>query len=123
MTWLVNEPLSWAATIRFVHERAHNCCEYCLTCQRIIGQPMHIDHIIPGAGNHPDNLALACASCNLSKYDAVSGIDPESGSEVALFNPRMQNWHEHFEWIDKGLRLRGLTPTGRTTINRLRINQ
>jgi 5-methylcytosine-specific restriction endonuclease McrA len=31
----------------------------------------HIDHIIPvarGGTNHPDNLTLACPTCNLEKY-------------------------------------------------------
>lgn len=83
---------------------------------------MHIDHIIPGAGDHPDNLALACASCNLSKNDAIAIVDPETGERVALFNPRTQRWSEHFAWIDDGCRIHGLTPTGRATVQRLGMN-
>jgi IS1 family transposase len=39
--------LSWAATVRLVHERAGFCCEYCQTCQEIIGQAMHVEHFDP----------------------------------------------------------------------------
>jgi hypothetical protein len=83
---------------------------------------MHIDHVIPRAGDRPDNLALACASCNLSKNDATGSIDPETGETVPLFNPRNQVWAEHFAWIDDGCRVQGLTPTGRATVRRLGMN-
>lgn len=118
----MTEVLSWAATVRFVHERAHHCCEYCYTCQWVIGQAMHVDHIIPGAGDHPDNLTLACATCNLSKSDATEALDPETGAKVPLFNPRTQVWSEHFAWIDGGCRIQGLTPTGRATIECFGMN-
>jgi len=84
---------------------------------------MHIEHIYPGQGDHPDNLCLSCASCNLSKARAITGIDLETGEDVPLFNPRLQLWIEHFRWIDGGRRLEGLTPVGRATINRLKMNQ
>jgi len=42
---------------------------------------------------------------------------------VLLFNPRTQMWSEHFKWMPNGTILRGLTPTGRATIERLKINQ
>jgi hypothetical protein len=37
-----------------------------------------------------------------------------------LFNPRENDWNEHFEW--DGPRLRGKTPIGRATIDVLAIN-
>ena len=117
------EPLSWAATVRLVYQRAGNCCEYCYTCQRVTGQPMHVDHIVPGAGDHPDNLALACASCNLTKGDTTEALDPLTNQRVPLFNPRSQRWSEHFIWVDRGCRIEGLTPTGRATIERFAMNQ
>jgi hypothetical protein len=43
----------------------------CYSSQRATGLVMHIDHVIQGAGDHPDNLALAYASCNLAKNDAI----------------------------------------------------
>lgn len=84
---------------------------------------MHVDHIIPDGGNHPCNLALACASCNLAKSDVTHAVDPQTGMLTALFNPRTQAWHEHFAWIDDGCRIQGLTPTGRATVHRLAMNQ
>jgi len=71
--------LSWAETVRLVHERAAYTCEYCQTGQRVTGQAMHVEHIIPDAGDLLDNLCLSCASCNLSKARAVSALDTETG--------------------------------------------
>jgi HNH endonuclease len=115
--------LSWAETVRRVHQRADNRCEYCQTAQRVMGQAMHVEHIHPDGPDALENLCLSCPSCNLSKAQATSAPDPETGETVPLFNPRIQIWSEHFEWIHNGQVLRGLTPTGRATIVRLRMNQ
>ncbi len=114
--------LSWTQTIRLVHARASDCCEYCRTCQRVSGQAMHVEHIDPSGGDHPDNLCLACANCNLSKAQATSAMDLETNLTIALFNPRQQHWADHFEWIDEGAQIEGKTPTGRATIQRLKMN-
>ena len=114
--------LSWAKTRQLVYERANNCCEYCQTCQAIIGQAMHVEHIIPDGGNDLENLCLACATCNLSKAQAIAVHDSETNQQVPLFNPRKQQWSDHFRWIDRGTRVQGLTPVGRVTIERLRMN-
>ena len=74
---------------------------------------MHIEHIDPSGGDDSDNLCLACSSCNLSKSVATTALDFLTGTEVALFNPRIQYWQDHFEWIDNGLRILGKTPIGR----------
>ena len=87
-----------------------------------MGQAMHVEHIMPDGGNALGNLALACASCNLSKARATTAPDPETNESVSLFNPRTQIWSEHFEWIQNGTMLRGLTPVGRATIVRLQMN-
>jgi hypothetical protein len=115
--------LSWNATRKLVYERAGGCCEYCQTCEANIGQAMHIEHIDPAGGDSPDNLCLSCANCNLGKAQATDAADPETGAVVPLFNPRSQVWTDHFTWIDGGIRLHGLTPTGRATVERLRMNQ
>jgi hypothetical protein len=114
---------SWAATVRLVHERANFCCEYCQTCQRVIGQAMHVEHIDPQRGDHPDNLCLSCSSCNLSKAEATTSHDPETGETVRLFNPRFQRWADHFAWNDDGTHLLGKTSVARATIARLRMNR
>ena len=114
--------LSWAETVRRVHERAAYHCEYCQTPQRIIGQAMHVEHINPDGGDDLDNLCLACPTCNLSKAKATSAPDPETSEMTALFNPRKQAWLDHFQWVENGTIVQGLTPTGRATVARLRMN-
>lgn len=115
--------LSWAATKQLVHERAHGCCEYCQTAEENIGQTMQVDHIDPHGGDGLDNLCLACWNCNSHKHTATTAPDPESQLEVALFNPRTQVWADHFEWVDNSTRINGLTPCGRATIIRLKMNR
>lgn len=114
--------LSWAATVRFVHERSNYICEYCQTSQRVTGQALHVEHIDPKGGNLLKNLGSACASCNLSKARAISAPDPLTGQIVSLFNPRTQNWADHFEWTPSGDRIVGRTAVGRATIVRLKMN-
>jgi hypothetical protein len=89
--------LSWAEIVRRVHERAAFQCEYCQTGQRVTGQAMHVEHILPNGDDDMDNLCLSCASCNLSKARAITAVDPDTGQTVPLFNPRTQIWSEHFE--------------------------
>jgi hypothetical protein len=113
-----------AATRAAVRERAAHRCEYCQ--RRQIDSPLiplQIEHVVPrkhGGGDEPDNLALACAECNLHKGSNLTGIDPESGQVTLLFDPRRSQWHEHFAW--EGLRITGLTAIGRTTIRVLELN-
>jgi hypothetical protein len=40
---------------------------------------------------------------------------------VVLFNPRRDSWSEHFRW--DGVRLEGLSPTGRATAAALVMNR
>lgn len=114
---------SWASTRRLVYERAGGYCEYCRTFELSIGQAMHVDHIDPNAGNNPDNLCLACPSCNLSKGASITGIDPAGGGSSRLFNPRLDNWGDHFQWVGGGLLIQGMTPAGRATVERLKMNR
>src|SRR5574341_46968 len=115
--------LPWNTIRRLVHERAGFCCEYCQTCEDNTGQAMHVEHIHPSGGDDLDNLCLSCSSCNLSKAAATSALDPETSVETALFNPRTQRWADHFIWIDDGIRVQGLTPAGRATVARMKMNQ
>lgn len=115
--------LSWNALKQIVYERAHGCCEYCQTCEANSGQTMQVDHIDPRGGDVVENLCLSCWNCNSSKHKATLVIDPETGARVPLFNPRTQAWSEHFEWLDGGTRVRGLSPIGRATVTRLKMNR
>jgi hypothetical protein len=114
--------LTWAETVRQVHIRASFRCEYCQTAQRVIGQAMHVEHIIPNLSDHLDNLCLSCPSCNLSKAKAIQALDPETKDMISLFNPRTQIWDEHFEWHENGTIVNGKTATGRATLSRMKMN-
>ena len=85
-----------------------------------------VDHITPlsyGGVTDIDNLCLACFHCNSYKSDFRIGIDLETHLESPLFNPRLDRWSEHFLWVNVGMELTGLTPVGRATISRLRMNR
>lgn len=106
-----------------VRMRAGRCCEYCRFPEERAETPFHIDHIRPrqhGGTDAYDNTALACCHCNWYKGSNLTGIDPESGRIVKLFDPRQDRWNSHFCW--RGAELIGLTPVGRATINVLQIN-
>lgn len=75
-----------------------------------------------GSSDEADNLALACQRCNGYRYNFTTGIDPQTNEIIPLFNPRQQNWSDHFIWTVDGLRITGITPIGRATCNRLDLN-
>lgn len=70
-----------------------------------------------------ENLALACQGCNNHKYVKTEGKDSVSLQVVPLFHPRQQRWRDHFTWNDDYTLIIGLTPTGRATVNTLRLNR
>jgi hypothetical protein len=113
-----------AATRAAVRARANNRCEYCQRPQSSSPLvPLQIEHVIPRkhrGSDDTDNLALACAECNLHKGSDLTGIDPDSGQVTQLFNPRRDRWSEHFEW--DGLLILGLSAVGRTTVRLLQLN-
>ncbi len=115
--------LSWAEVVRRVVARAGNRCEYCRMHQSLQGATFHIEHVIPssaGGSDDPDNLCLACVSCNPHKSDRVSAPGPETGQIVPLFHPRSDRWGDHFSW--DGHRVVGRTPVGRATVAALDLN-
>lgn len=109
---------------RRVRSAARNRCGYCLSPQHLVMARLQIEHILPLAkdgSSDESNLWLACPICNGHKSDRVTAIDPVTGESVALFNPRLQVWTEHFCWIEGGLRIEGLTATGRATVAALQL--
>jgi hypothetical protein len=113
------------ATRKHVAATAQYRCEYCQTAQKISGGQMHVEHVIPlsqGGDSQITNLALACAWCNSYKWTQTQAVDPESGQETPLFNPRSQQWYSHFRWDEAGLQLIGLTAVGRATVAALKMN-
>ena len=108
---------------RLIWQRAGSACEYCQMQPEYDSLPFEIDHIIArkhGGTTVARNLALACFSCNNHKGPNIAGRDPRTGRIVRLFNPRRDNWQEHFRW--DGPLLVGLTPVARATIGVLEIN-
>ena len=108
-----------------VTQRANGRCEYCQTQQRIVVH-MVVDHIIPesaGGATTEGNLCLCCNSCNSYKHTFQTGIDPETNAAIPLYNPRTQNWQDHFMWSGDGTRIIGKTSAGRATIVRLKMNR
>jgi len=106
-----------------VRERADSRCEYCHLSERVAELPFQVDHIVAeqhGGPTSEENLAFACVRCNRYKGPNLSGIDPESGRITRLFNPRTDNWAEHFFWDDAILAAR--TAIGRATIVVLHVN-
>jgi hypothetical protein len=87
---------------------------------------LQIEHLVPlaaGGSSEETNLWLSCPICNGHKSDKTTVQDPETGESVVLFNPRLQNWFEHFRWTEDGLRVVGLTPVGRGTVAALHLDE
>ena len=106
-----------------VAQRAIFFCEYCHFHESDRFLAFEIDHIFSvkhGGGNEIENLAYACAHCNQNKgTDLVTFID-DYENIVPLFNPRKQQWDEHF-FFEEGL-VCHKTLTGKATIKLLKMN-
>lgn len=108
-----------------VRQRAGNRCEYCLSHQDYTMGRLQIDHLKPiakGGLDAEENLCLACELCNQYKWTKTDGIDPQTGETMLLFNPRQQNWRNHFAWSEDETEIVGLTQCGRATVTALRFN-
>jgi len=128
-----------------VQLRARDACEYCL--MPTYGR-YEIDHIVPKAQwasylggtlhialhparagtvlNHVDNYAWACAFCNSKKRKQIDGpIDlahPGRG-RARLFDPRHDNWPEHFYYRDDFALIYGRSTIGMATMSALKLNE
>jgi hypothetical protein len=113
-------PLYWR-----VAARAGFRCEYCRAPQIEFNARFELEHIVPqhrGGLTILGNLALACRSCNNAKRAYLAARDPVGGAWVWLFNPRIQSWSAHFALDPVTGVVAGLTPAGRATVQRLRMN-
>ena len=122
--WLLKMPTSDDVKAA-VRKRANYLCEYCHSSERLSASRFTIDHITPrslGGTDDLENLALACRRCNERRYNFVASIDPESQATVPIFNPRLQQWNDHFAWENQGVLIKGTTPIGRATCVRLDLN-
>jgi hypothetical protein len=111
---------------RRVEQRAGGCCEYCRSQLRFAMQSFAVEHIDPDqeeGGETLANLARQCQGCNNHKYAKTTGLDPRSGEQVSLYDPRRHRWGEHFAWSADYTLIVGLTPTGRATVETLHLNR
>lgn len=113
-----------SALRKLVYDRAKGCCEYCLIPEIATLSPHEIDHII--AEKHDglteaNNLALCCVLCNKHKGSDIASIDPVTKLLTSLYNPRQDNWREHFQLNDA--EFIPLTAVGRITVKLLQINR
>ena len=100
-------------------------CGYCHTSSHVTGQPHTIEHIVPlsrGGADKEENLWLSCRRCNEYKGAQVDRFDQETGGNVTLFNPRYEQWSDHFCWSDDGQVIIGITASGRVTVVALQMN-
>jgi 5-methylcytosine-specific restriction endonuclease McrA len=110
---------------REVIERAANCCEYCRIHQNDQFFAFAIDHIIAekhGGSSTSKNLCLACPDCNTFKGSDIASVDwDDKETIVPLFNPRKDNWNNHFSLNFSG-KIEARTGQGRVTIFLLQLN-
>ncbi|MEZ4513539.1 MAG: hypothetical protein R3C62_16855 [Chloroflexota bacterium] len=50
-------------------------------------------------------------------------MDAKTNTLIPLFNPRLQQWSDHFIWAADKLYILGLTAVGKITIEQLRLNR
>jgi HNH endonuclease len=111
---------------RRIRERFHDRCAYCQTVEALTATTFEFEHIQPLSLNGLtifENVCLACPSCNRFKGTRQKARDPLTGEEVNLFHPHRQQWQEHFGWSEDQTKLIGRSPTGRATIEALKINR
>lgn len=107
-----------------VSERATQRCEYCLLHEEHSIKRHEPDHIIPkkhGGEDSLENLAWSCFQCNRFKGSEVAAFDSETGELTPLFNPRRNEWKEHFS-IDDGT-IVPKSRIGRVTVLVLQLNR
>ncbi len=101
-------------------------CAYCHSPSRFLAAGLEKDHIIPiskGGTSISENICWACHKCNQFKAAKFLVPDPVTGELVPLFHPNMETWYEHFAFSKDGSTINGLTPTGRATVQALKMNR
>ena len=109
---------------KFVALRSDSCCEYCLIPERFSFFKFHIDHIISlkhGGKTIAVNLANSCSICNENKGSDIGTFINESGNLIRFFNPRKDEWTEHFR-LDSSGEIIAKTEIGKATLKTLKFN-
>src|SRR5437660_1715735 len=113
---LASETIISAELRRLVVERAARVCEYCLLAEAHHPRSFQVNHVIGekhGGAAVPENLALTCPECKTAKNTCLGTYDPLTDKLALFFDPRRDNWWEHFILV--GARIEGLTASGRGT--------
>ena len=108
-----------------IRQQANHRCGYCLSPQELVSYKLELEHIYPkalGGETVEQNLWLACSGCNGHKAMKTSAVDPLTKRTVKLFNPRQQDWHQHFEFSADYIEIHGKTTCGRATVASLQMN-
>ncbi len=83
-----------------VAQRARYRCEYCLLSESVSFYNFHADHIKStkhGGLTALENLANCCPDCNYFKGSDVATYGENDTYFVRFFDPRKDNWEDHFE--------------------------
>jgi hypothetical protein len=112
-----------AALRREIRQRAEGRCEYCRHTDVLAAVRFEAEHIVPvklrGEATI-DNTAWACFQCNRFKGAAVAGYDHAGADVIRLFNPRRDEWSDHFS-MEEGV-IVPRTRIGGITAEVLRLN-
>ncbi|CAN5358652.1 HNH endonuclease signature motif containing protein [soil metagenome] len=106
-----------------IRRHSKNRCGYCLLPRSLNPGLLEIEHLLPtaeGGTDDEENLWLACRLCNGYKGVQTKYVDPKTDKHILLFNPRKDNWSEHFKWSRE--KIVGKTPCGRATVKALKLN-
>ena len=109
-----------------VIQRAARCCEYCKSQDKYSPTLFTIDHFMPQSLDGTSdfmNLSYACFLCNRLKSNKLKVFDVLSDKWIPLFNPRKDEWHEHFSWNNDATKIIGITSSGRCTVKELKLNR
>lgn len=115
--------MSYVFLRKFVAERAAFRCKYCRIAESDSNYAYHLEHIISrqhGGSDEADNLAYSCSICNWKKGSNIATILEKGGSFVPLFNPRTDDWFDHFA-VENGVII-AKTPIGAATAKLLDLN-
>ena len=111
-----------AALRKIIWDRAGQRCEYCQLHEDDSGYTHQVDHVVSrkhGGQTILGNLALCCIVCNRFKGSDIASLDAE-GRAVLFFNPRSDQWADHFKI--SGPHIVPRTKTGAATIRILQMN-
>ncbi len=100
-----------------VEFRAGGICEYCRIHIEDTYFGGEIDHIISlkhRGQTEFENLALACQPCNRNKGSDLGSLPESSKNLVRFFDPRTDEWGEHFR-VGLNGEIEALTETGEVT--------